>query len=584
MAHPITTASKGKARDDPSPTPRRSSPYTPALSLQQTVPATVSSITASARAPQEEHVTHTSAPPETTAPGPSTTYTGPNYEPNVTPKWHVHWNNEGEVYYSHPNQLNFYSYPPPGYIPSEDSDEEPELARNLRVTRKEQEARERTTLGLGDEDPKWKPEFGRPRADTIDTNRTETTDDHVEGTAKPSPETHEPLLPEEDEDDMPSLTDEQLTQLVQSITDKLKPASTKIRVMAPKAFNGSWDRYDAFRRSLEQYVHGQPDEEKVITSLSYYSEGPASRWAKSYWEHNKKKIEDGTIKWEDFLRESDSHFKDTNRARKARTQIIQMKIDPKEPLSKFFVLFSDLRREADMEASAHDPFLISYLEKIIPKAITQQIQMAFIQAKNNKLDKLEEELKAGEVKDAEERRRKIENEEISYETFRRRAEEADRIIRPELYKGEELLSRRNYAPKESSYEERFPNDTPMDVDDWNNQLRRLSNEDKERYLREGRCFACGIKGHRSNDPRHDKERKEYLEKKKKRQEANSTNWRDKNKGQYSNKKESLRLAQERHNDVLKGLYEYMKKEEANLRRLMSDDNEDTEEEDPKEDF
>jgi len=381
------------------------------------------------------------------------------------------------------------------------------------------------------------------------------------------------------------MTDDQVKIIASELVASLPTGGNKGRVRPPSVFNGHKTRYETFRQGIITYTHKiDKDENKIITALSFFAEGIADQWGRSYYTNHLEEIKDGTLTFDHFLRDADNHFHDHQRVHKAEQQITEARCGNKETVPDFFIRFDDLRLMANMGDAHHDSFLITKLERSLPAKIIPMVQMSWSSKIANKLEDIDERRKAKKITEdeAEAEQKAARGISMTYDAFRRRAEEADRVMRLELYTGEELTSRGQYNTSASS-SNRAPapywaHDTPMDVD-----INRLSYGERQEALRKGLCFLCKQQGHMASDPRHDKENEEYrrTQGQKRRQDSrghnNSRPWRapDLQRRPTNNKgprTERMREIAQEDAEAIRKMTQYLELRSEELTRMTKDPN------------
>ena len=96
----------------------------------------------------------------------------------------------------------------------------------------------------------------------------------------------------------------------------------KIKLNKPPTFDGSYSKYRSWLQKVELFHRGHKitnDEQKIITTLSYMTEGPALDWCQAYTDHALTNDNFGT--WAVFKSNLDHRFKDQVTKEKTREKL-----------------------------------------------------------------------------------------------------------------------------------------------------------------------------------------------------------------------------------------------------------------------
>jgi Retrotransposon gag protein len=147
----------------------------------------------------------------------------------------------------------------------------------------------------------------------------------------------------------------------------------------PKHFNGKMENYKIFKLSVMWYLYSQEDiqsdENKILFTCSYMSEGAALRWKSNYldWVKNQMTYGRSTNTWKEFTTKLDEIYDDPYTERRAREEIASMKQGATERAETFFARFEMARREAGYNMIFHKGLIISLLEHALHWEIVQRI-------------------------------------------------------------------------------------------------------------------------------------------------------------------------------------------------------------------
>jgi len=220
---------------------------------------------------------------------------------------------------------------------------------------------------------------------------------------------------------MAMMTDDQVKIIASELGASLPTGGNKGRVRPPSVFNGDKTRYETFRQGIITYTHKiDKDENKIITALSFFAEGIANQWGRSYYTNHLDDIKNGKLTFDHFLRDVDNHFHNHQRVHKAEQQITKARCGNKETVPDFFIRFDDLRLMANMGDPHHDSFLITKLERSLPAKIIPMVQMSWSSKIANKLEDIDERCKAKKITEdeAEVERKAAREISMTYDAFR----------------------------------------------------------------------------------------------------------------------------------------------------------------------
>lgn len=197
------------------------------------------------------------------------------------------------------------------------------------------------------------------------------------------------------------------------------------------------------------------DERKILFVISYCQGGTAGIWAENFVNTRLAAAQIGT--WQDFTTEFDRSFVTSDMAGEAKTELMQLKqIGTADEYVNQFKILTSRSGITDYEA------LMELFQRGLRAPLLERIYN-----RDTLPTDMEGWYRAAQTMDHQWRRLKRIAKGGIFNSF------------PTSYQG--------------TQKHRDPN--AMDVD--NLRINRLSTQDKERYFREGRCFSCGEKGHRS---------------------------------------------------------------------------------------
>ena len=147
--------------------------------------------------------------------------------------------------------------------------------------------------------------------------------------AKPNPRTLsiEPILPELHSEHIPILEDPVHSLHINEMDPAIEPdppvaSNIKIKLNKPPTFDGSYSKYRSWLQKVELFHRGHKitnDEQKIIMTLSYMTEGPALDWCQAYTDHALTNDNFGT--WAVFKSNLDHRFKDQVTKEKTREKL-----------------------------------------------------------------------------------------------------------------------------------------------------------------------------------------------------------------------------------------------------------------------
>jgi hypothetical protein len=132
----------------------------------------------------------------------------------------------------------------------------------------------------------------------------------------------------------------------------------KIKVAEPDTFDGSPTCFHDWKQQLLIYVHTcciVEDDEKILFTLSYMKSGMANAWATRYFDKHMAKPHLG--RWQDFLDELHSSFKDKNLQRKAREKLKSFRQGTQQ-IDEFFAIFNTLLNDVVVVSDNEKDWLI----------------------------------------------------------------------------------------------------------------------------------------------------------------------------------------------------------------------------------
>ena len=228
---------------------------------------------------------------------------------------------------------------------------------------------------------------------------------------------------------------------------------------APEKFDGTRSKYESFRRQLDLYLRPYiKDNEKIFAALTYFKGVQGEAFAARYQDENSADIESGKIKWDDFLKAADKHWRNEELQSNSVEDLLKARMFRSESAAEFFGRLDKLRRDAQLTDSKFDDMLVGQLQRNMPNPLVHEILMAF------------DIKKAGSATAT-----------LTYDTFKDLALQVDHRVKRYVMG---INTRTNNQPWKRETNP-FSNDTPMEID-------RVSRDEARK---KGLCFNCGEHGH-----------------------------------------------------------------------------------------
>jgi hypothetical protein len=244
-------------------------------------------------------------------------------------------------------------------------------------------------------------------------------------------------------------------------------AKSEIKVGMPTRFSGDLTDASRWKYSVLAYLHlnkdyHNSDEKKIIHALSYMTEGAAAAWAQNFYTDAFSTITApvwGTVA--DFWKSFDKAFVPVDLAINAMTRLKNIKQGP--DLAKFIAEFKTLITQANIK---EDISIIHFFENALNGGL----------------------------------RDKIYQKETVPETFDKWVTAAIQLNANWL-RGKAIAQGQHQKPYHATRSSRFVPKPHVnkDHDPGAMDVDQLSQTDRDKYMKEGRCFTCGKTGHRSND-------------------------------------------------------------------------------------
>lgn len=243
---------------------------------------------------------------------------------------------------------------------------------------------------------------------------------------------------------------------------------SELRIAQPAAFNGDRRKARTFLNDAQAYLDTNfevynNDLKKIMFVLSFMKDGTAGAWKDNFiGEKNEQrktnKLTAGNAlsygNWEDFVAAFDKAFFSTDIVADARYTLENL-TQGKRLLEEYISKFTTLARQAELK---DESTLMDYFLRGLRKELAEKVLGA-----ENQPTKLDATLDLARK-------------------FDKHMQRAQRILQG-------LKGHTNGSSSD--------NKTTAVKDPWAMVVDRLSTEDKERFMKEGRCFNCGLRGHNS---------------------------------------------------------------------------------------
>jgi hypothetical protein len=247
----------------------------------------------------------------------------------------------------------------------------------------------------------------------------------------------------------------------------IQAAKTEIKAGTPTRFSGDLTDASRWKYSVLAYLHlnkatYDSDDKKIINALSYMTEGSAAAWAQNFYAQAFSTV--ATPVWgsaDDFWKAFDKAFVPVDLAINAMTKL--KVIRQGSDLAKFIAEFKTLITQANLKEdistihffeNALNPGLRDriYLKETVPTTLNKWVVAAV---------------------------------QLNAKWIRGKA-----VTQGQGQKPYKSTGTNRYVPKPHVNKDHDPD--AMDVD-------HLSEADRTKYMKEGRCFTCAKTGHRSGD-------------------------------------------------------------------------------------
>jgi hypothetical protein len=241
----------------------------------------------------------------------------------------------------------------------------------------------------------------------------------------------------------------------------------------PESFDGNPIHLERFLVQLNLYfaLLGPDNKTKILITLSHIKNGSGDEWAAAQFSTYSTQ---GYPSWDNFVEAIKERFTDLNASRKAQDRLESLQQGTKSA-DEFFLEYEALARRADFTTS--NPQFFGYHRSLLDRNLNAAL-----------VDKLY----ASDLPD-------------DYTTFKKRVTQLDNLwrARQAQRRPNRPITRPQSAGKGGSsgtprleYEPE-----PMDIDRRQLPPRfpRLAPHDRERLLREGKCFYCKEPGHLAVD-------------------------------------------------------------------------------------
>ncbi|KIN98737.1 hypothetical protein M404DRAFT_31064 [Pisolithus tinctorius Marx 270] len=236
--------------------------------------------------------------------------------------------------------------------------------------------------------------------------------------------------------------------------------ATELKIGAPSDFDGDQKNAMSWLYSVQTYLLVNEelydtDTKRVVYTLSYMKKGVTHSWATTFQKTSLEKNPPSFGTFADFVKDFKNSFTSPDTASTAITKLHTMK--QKESVEQYI---TDFQTAAANSTITEDVALIEFFSQGLKPFITNRIHMM------------------------ETTPTKITNWYTQAQKFDAKWRKVNKFSRKK--------EKRTFHPRNSFSEEKDPN--TMDVDGV-----RLSKEERDHHIKEGRCFSCGNKGHLSRE-------------------------------------------------------------------------------------
>jgi hypothetical protein len=242
----------------------------------------------------------------------------------------------------------------------------------------------------------------------------------------------------------------------------------------PTPFDGTPEKLDTFLFELGHYLALNDtlfpsDKKKILFAFTFLKGGSAGAWKEDWSKDHETDLKDDKIKMDDFVKSLEDAFKVYNKPAEAFLHLQGAQKTKDQSIYRFIETFKQWKRDSQI---TDEMVLMNYFYQALPPQLRKKIMTS-----DSPPDTLE---KAFEAAKRYEHQDKQFN---AWDNIFRATHKADN--RPKFFP----------TPRHST----DPN--AMQVDQIPIKADRLSPEQVEEYRRNGLCFKCGQKGHRSSDHR-----------------------------------------------------------------------------------
>ena len=245
-----------------------------------------------------------------------------------------------------------------------------------------------------------------------------------------------------------------------------QPRISEIRLGRPDTYDRSASKASAWIDSVTLYLMinvgiYDTDPKKIAFALSFMKEGSATTWASTVTKKALALTPPTLGRWDNFVKEFKTAFIHINVKNEAIAWLTNTIVTPKLPLGDYI---SQFKNQVAISEITHEDTLINFFLRGIPSALMKRIYgMDTVPTK-------------------------IEDWYIRATQFKTQWERGDMVMK-----------RRNYTPftqpRTNTQTQSTPKPDPYAMDVDTVRVEKLTQEEREKCFKEGRCLRCTKPGH-----------------------------------------------------------------------------------------